>query len=209
MMHLTDDQLYHLAELSSEAEPFNYEEREQFEHLKACKDCFEKYCVFATILDATSLNCSLVFEPVDSMQMVENRKSNVSTPKLLAVIKVTYNRIQNVLSLLGEQIQQETASFFFEPILATATRGDSDGKKTKLCMEDVENENTFVVYDAEEHKLLIQLDIPEKDLNHVRVYLRFNDQSILDIPLKLQGTSIRGMLTDVPERNFDIFIEEN
>ena len=62
MTHLTDDQLYHLAELSCNTEVLNPEEEQQLEHIKSCRECFNKYCVLATLMDATSLSCRLVFD---------------------------------------------------------------------------------------------------------------------------------------------------
>jgi hypothetical protein len=38
MMHLTEDQLYHLAELSCDAEELNTEEDQQFDHVKSCRE---------------------------------------------------------------------------------------------------------------------------------------------------------------------------
>lgn len=40
-------------------------------------------------------------------------------------------------------------------------------------------------------------------------YLKFADQTTMDIPLLKGGLYLKGTLSDVPSGNFDIFIEEN
>ena len=137
MMHLTEDQLYHLAELSCDAEELNTEEDQQFEHVKSCRECFNQYCVLATILDATSLNCDLVFDPV---QIPESTVAPVR--KLLVALRVTCERVYNTISLIGEQIPQNMATFAFERVLATAVRGSSSSKTSILRMEDLDDEDT-------------------------------------------------------------------
>lgn len=47
-MHLTQDQLYHLAELSYDFEGLNTKEEQQLDHVKLCRECFNQYCVLAT-----------------------------------------------------------------------------------------------------------------------------------------------------------------
>ena len=55
MMHLTEDQLYHLAELSCDAEELNTEEDQQFDHVKSCRECFNQY---SQMIDKYSENIS-------------------------------------------------------------------------------------------------------------------------------------------------------
>lgn len=204
MMHLTEDQLYHLAELSCDAEELNTEEDQQFDHVKSCRECFNQYCVLATILDATSLNCDLVFDPV---QIPESTVAPVR--KLLVALRVTCERVYNTISLIGEQIPQNMATFAFEPVLATAVRGSSSSKTSILRMEDLDDEDTYFVYDAENRKLIVQFDANGRDAANFKAYLKFADQITMDIPLLKGGLYLKGTLSDVPSGNFDIFIEEN
>ena len=196
MMHLTEDQLYHLAELSCDAEELNTEEDQQFDHVKSCRECFNQYCVLATILDSTSLNCDLVFDPV---QIPESTVAPVR--KLLVALRVTCERVYNTISLIGEQIPQNMATFAFEPVLATAVRGSSSSKTSILRMEDLDDE--------ENRKLIVQFDANGRDAANLKAYLKFADQTTMDIPLLKGGLYLKGTLSDVPSGNFDIFIEEN
>lgn len=203
MMHLTEEQLYHLAELSCNAGLLNSEEEKQMEHVKSCKECFDKYCVLATILDVTSSNCELVFDP---SAIQESEPSKVR--KVLAAISVSCEKLQNKISLIGKQLQQEVSLFAFELVLATTARGGSNGKSTILRMEDLEDEDTFFVYDAKNHQLLIQLKINDNDDKKVKAYLIFPDQSTMDIPLVQKGIYFKGTISDVPSDNFELYVEE-
>lgn len=205
MTHLTDDQLYHLAELSSNAELLNVEEEQQLDHIKSCRECFNKYCVMATLMDATSLTCGLVF---DSSALQVREKAIAPAKKLLASLRITYQHLQDKITLVGEQIQQNLSAFAFEPVLATAVRGGGAVKTMMLRMEDIDDEDSYFVYDGENHKILLQFDAKNNALNKVKVYLRFDDQSTIDIPLEQNGSYLRGIVSDVPSENFEVRIEE-
>ena len=132
--------------------------KNRWKHIQSCKECFDKYCVLATILDATSLNCDLVFDP-----SILRDSQSTQVKKLLAAIKVTCEQVQNAISLIGKQLQQDVSTFAFEPVLATAVRGGNNGKSSILRMEDLEDEDTFFAYDAQKHQLMIQLKLNSDD----------------------------------------------
>ena len=100
-------------------------------------------------------------------------------------------------------------TFAFEPVLATAVRGSSSSKTSILRMEDLDDEDTYFVYDAEKRKLMVQFDANGRDAANFKAYLKFADQTTIDIPLLKGGLYLKGTLSDVPSGNFDIFIEEN
>lgn len=53
------------------------------------------------------------------------------------------------------------------------------------------------------------MDPIKKSLKELKAYLKFADQTTIDIPLLKGGLYLKGTLSDVPSGNFDIFIEEN
>lgn len=205
MTHLTDDQLYHLAELSSKAELLNAEEELLLDHIKSCRECFNKYCVMATLLDATSLSCGLVFDS-DALQVRE--RAIAPAKRLLASLRITYQQLQYKMTLVGEQIQQNLSAFAFEPIFATAVRGGGASKAMLLRMEDIDDEDSYFVYDAERHKILLQFGLRNNTPERIKAYLKFDDQSIIDIPLEQNGSYLRGIVSDIPSKNFEVRIEE-
>lgn len=205
MTHLTDDQLYHLAELSSKAELLNAEEELLLDHIKSCRECFNKYCVMATLMDATSLSCGLVF---DSGALQVREKAIVPVKRLLASLRITYQQLQDKKTLVGEQIQQNLSAFAFEPILATAVRGGGTSKAMLLRMEDIDDEDSYFVYDAESHKILLQFGLRNNAPERIKAYLKFDDQSIINIPLEQNGFYLKGIVSDIPSKNFEVRIEE-
>ena len=64
MKHLTDDEIYRLAELTEECEPYNDVEMEQMEHLKTCTECFDKFCVTLALLEVTNESGYMVLSEI-------------------------------------------------------------------------------------------------------------------------------------------------
>ncbi|MDO4294575.1 MAG: hypothetical protein Q4D90_00250 [bacterium] len=195
-MHITEEQLYNLAELSRNMKPLNVEEEKQLEHMKICRECFNKYCVLVAILDATSLSY---------IQM--SKEIPIKVKKALAVLKVSYEYIQNRMSLICEQVPQDTAVFSFEQTLSGAVRGGNI-KKSTLHMVDLDDEGTYFIFDAERHKLMIQFRIQTESADY-KVSVKFATQPTIEIPLESKGNYMKGVLEDIPEEEFEIYIEEN
>ena len=205
MTHLTDDQLYHLAELSCNTEVLNPEEEQQLEHIKSCRECFNKYCVLATLMDATSLSCRLVFDQ-NALQVQET--VSTTARKLLASFRITYQGMQDRIALVGEQLQQNLSTYAFEPVLATAVRGGGATKTSVLRMEDIGDEDSYFIYDAESHKIMLHFAIKSTDPENITAYLKFEDQSTLDVSLVQDGSYMKGIVSDIPSGSFEIHIEE-
>lgn len=206
MTHLTDDQLFHLAELSCNAELLTPEEEHQLEHIKSCRECFNKYCVLATLMDATSLSCGLVF---DQNALQVQKTVSTTARKLLASLRITYQHMQEKIGLLGEQLQQNLSTYAFESVLATTVRGGASSKTSVLRMEDIDDEGTYLIYDAENHKIMLRFAIKSTAPEKIMAYLKFEDQSTLDISLIQDGSYMKGSATDIPSGNFEVRIEEN
>lgn len=196
MMHLTEDQIYHLVEAIGNHETLTAEEEQQMEHIRSCKECMESYCIMAVLAEATRVDCDLVLNPVYSEE-----ETAESARKLLAAIRVTCERIQ-------DQIQNQADAFLFEPVLATAVRGAAKSRNTVLRMEDLDDENTYVVYDAENHKLMLQLEAEGKNAADFKVYLKFADKTTMELSLQESGSCLKGTLTDIPSESFEIYIEK-
>lgn len=205
MIHLTDEQLYHLAELSCNAEVLNPEEEQQLEHIKSCRECFNKYCVLATLMDATSLSCGLVFDQ-NALQVQE--RVSTTARKILASFRITYQRMQDRIALVGEQLQQSLSTYAFEPVLATAVRGGGATKTSVLRMEDIEDEGSYFIYDAESHKIILHFVIKSTEPENITAYLKFEDQSTLDISLVQDGSYMKGIVSNIPSGSFEVHIEE-
>ena len=75
-------------------------------------------------------------------------------------------------------------------------------------MEDIDDEGSYFVYDAESHKILLQFGLRNNAPERIKAYLKFDDQSIIDIPLEQNGSYLRGIVSDIPLKNFEVRIEE-
>ena len=84
MMHLTEDQIYHLVEAIGNHETLTAEEEQQMEHISSCKECMESYCIMAVLAEATRVDCDLVLNPVYSEE-----ETAESARKLLAAKRLT------------------------------------------------------------------------------------------------------------------------
>lgn len=51
-MHITDENIYELAKKTIEDIAFNEEQYEQMNHIKVCKQCFDKYSAMVGIMVA-------------------------------------------------------------------------------------------------------------------------------------------------------------
>ena len=83
MMHLTEDQIYHLVQAIGNHEALTAEEEQQIEHIRSCKECMESYCIMAVLAEATSIDCDLVLNPA------YREEAAAPARKLLAAIRVT------------------------------------------------------------------------------------------------------------------------
>lgn len=77
-----------------------------------------------------------------------------------------------------------------------------------MRMEDLDDENTYVVYDAENHKLMLQLEAEGKNAADFKVYLKFADKTTMELSLQKSGSCLKGTLTDIPSESFEIYIEK-
>ena len=203
MRHLTEDQIYHLAQVTRNYETLTAEEEQQMEHIRLCKECLKSYCIMAVLWEATRVDCALTLNPVHIVEKMVN-----PARKLLAVIRVTYKQIQDKISLIGTQVDDKKHTFMFEPVLATAVRGVEKRRTNVLRMEELEDENTYIVYDAESHKLMIQFDAGGKNVEEFLAYLKFADEMRMHISLRKNGSYLKGSLTNIPTESFEIYIEE-
>lgn len=77
-----------------------------------------------------------------------------------------------------------------------------------MRMEDLDDENTYVVYDAENHKLMIQFEAEGKSAADFKVYLKFADETTMEFSLQESGYCLKETLADIPSESFEIYIEK-
>ena len=205
MIHLSDEQLYNLAELTMEMQPYNEEEIEQMGHLKECEDCYNKFCCMLALLEVTEESGFMVLSEIygEAAKTVSNMSKNV-----LAVVKVARDKIDKAKSVIMEQIEGVESIFQFEPSFAFATRGLEGENITVSKLEDIEDEKTFLVFDGEKSELYVQFNLKHIELDNLKVFIESKGGERLNIPVEKNGNLVCGIMKNIPEDNFEIYIEK-
>ena len=204
MTHLTDEQLYNLADLTVEMQPYSEEELVQMGHLKDCEICYNKFCAARAILEVTSESGYAVLSEIYSEKAEKECCLNES---VLAVLRVVRSNLENQAVTVIEQIKQLGTCFQFAPQLAFATRGAGDKKQSIYKMEDIEDEKTFVVFDTDKNELLIQINTRDLEYEDIKVSLVFEKGQNILVPVIRKGKFVKGSLENIPEMNFEIRVE--
>lgn len=203
MMHLTTNEIFELAFMVSDGQKID--ESEKLEHLKECDECYGKFCLALAILDSTSdegFENLAITSPV-----VENKSETSSVPETLSMIKVVRQKIEEVKSVVMEQINSINAALIFEPTFAFAARGDGSFSKSVVKLEELDDEKTYVEFNADKNKLFVQIDIRNLDKKDIEIFLLFDDLRIKEVPTFKEGNLVKGNLSDIPEGDFKIYIK--
>lgn len=205
MIHLKDEQLYNLAELTMEMLPYNEEEMEQMEHLKECEDCYNKFCCTLALLEVTEESGFFVLSEIygEAAATVSNMSKNI-----LSVVKVIRNKLDRVSSVVMEQIEDIESVFQFEPSFAFATRGIEGENVTVSKLEDMEDEKTFLMFDGEKGELFVQINMKNIEYKDIKVFIEFENGDRINIPIEKNGNFISGIMKNIPKDNFEIYIEK-
>lgn len=207
MTHLTDEQLYNLADLTVEMQPYSEEELTQMEHLKTCESCYDKFCAALAILEVTSESGYAVLSEIYGKER-ENVEENCLDERILAVLKVIRDNLKNQVTAVIEQISWNGSRFQFEPQLAYATRSIGEEAQSIYKVEDVEDEKTFVVFDSAKNELLVQINTRELINKDIKIVLEFKDGQNISVPLTKKGNLVKGSIAGIPDMNFEIRVEK-
>lgn len=206
MMHLSYDELYRLSEASVNQEGFDDEQIEQLEHLKTCRDCYESFCLLSSLADVMSESGSYMLDKKAAASIVTEVANGVKT-KVLAKIQVVRNAASTTVGAVLEQIDQATAALQFGPSLAMATRGGGKTESTAIRLEEFEDDKTYIVFKPESNELEIQVNVRGMEIDNLRVYVEFVDLTTIDIPVTKRGNIVKGSLKDIPDCDFQVYLE--
>ena len=205
MKHIDFDDLYRLAELTIDDAPLEDFQIEQMEHIAECKECYDEFCSIAAILETTNETGMMAIKQILSNRPNTSEESIVQ--KVLAVISVKAKMIKEQIDVVMEQLQGSISGLSFEAPLATAVRNAEADSAPKICrLEDIENENTFILFDSKLRSLYIQLDIRNLASDTLCAYLVFSNNEKKEIPLTRDGYLLKGKLDDIIDTDFEIFI---
>lgn len=208
MIHLSDEQIYNLAELTIQMYPYSEEEKKQMEHMKECESCYNKFCAILALEEVLDESGFVVLSEIYVAEHSRKKKSNLNE-NVLAVVKVLHQKVGEKLIAVMEQVRERESVFCFEPPLSFATRGIEENESTVFKIEDIEDGKTFLMFDFDKNELLVQININDKEVEEFDVYIKFENGQEKKIPVTKKGKFVKGVLRDIPEMNFEIYINLN
>ena len=144
MKHLTDDQIYILAQKVAAEADLTPEEAENLRHAADCDECYHLLCCMMALQDMTE---NIGRYAVDRGVPVRERIS--------AVLRLAVRTVNTAL----DQLESGGWNFRSAPMTLAGTR--SAGRRaagTVKKLADPDNSQTFVAYDAAKQLLMIQVD---------------------------------------------------
>ncbi|MBR5800861.1 MAG: hypothetical protein IKY23_12465 [Lachnospiraceae bacterium] len=206
MRHIGFEMLNCLAEMVDEGQPLNEQDKCAMNHISECKECYDKFCALLLLQDVT--NETGYIELAEMFKVRKPAKAiEVVNEKVMAVISVVTKQMKNAIAVLMEQIGDIREGFAFEKALVPITRSVSEKELVVPKMEEAENEDTFVMFDPYLHELLIQIDMSDSDLREFEIYILLEEREKIKVPMKRLGTLAIGKLEQVPDADFQIYIE--
>lgn len=205
MMHLTGDEIFELAQLAEEYQPYSSLNLQQMEHLKTCNSCYRKFCAARAVIDVTSESGYMVLFDIYGLN-IENKKVS-PYKRILAVVQIIQKNIEKSASAVIRQVKQDGAVFQFTPALAAAVRGRRGTGSEIFKAEDVDDERTFIIFDAGKRELMIQINRAGLKSENIKVFVCFRDSEIMEMGLEEKGRFLKGFLRNIPDNDFQIRIE--
>ena len=205
MMHLSFDELFSLAEASTNQEGFDDFQIEQLEHLKTCKDCYESFCLLSALSDVMSEGGGYAFQNNATSPVNEGAKD--LTARVLARFRVIRDTAAGAIETVLEQIDQATSPLQFGPSLAMATRGAGKTGSPAIRLEEFEDEKTYVVFNSDKNEIGIQINVRGLDTDKLHIYIVLDDLSRIELPTSKRGTIVKGAAGNIPDGNFQIIVE--
>lgn len=205
MKHLTEDEIFELAQLTEDGWQYSSLNMQQMEHLRTCKSCYGKFCSALAVMDVTSESGYMVLSDIYSMD-TETEKV-FQGKRILAIVQIFREKIEDSVSAVMKQVEQAGAAFKFTPVLAAAVRGGGGTGSEIFKIEDVDDERTFIVFDAAKKELMVQINRSGLESENVKAYLCFHNSGMAEVNLEEKGRYLKGVLRNIPDNDFEIRIE--
>lgn len=162
MIHLTDNQIYNLADSTLRGLPYDDEQLLCLEHLRECEGCFRIFC--ATLAVRKSVAQGLKAYSANSKLHKSERE------KLIACIRILKSRVNS--KPVYELIQFDNP---YQKLMFTSQKGSSLTPDSSDCgiqrYEDKSNKSSYVTIDNKSKRLNIQIDTSQFDCKDIDVYV--------------------------------------
>lgn len=156
MNHLSEDKLYHLAELVTQEHSFTQEDVSDMRHIGQCDDCYSMLRCMMALMET--------LDNVDVVALTSQWQSTIPTfgSKSVAVFQLV---ISGVLASLEQLDAQMSIWTFDAPLVLSGARSTQEEGPNVQKLENVDNSETFVAYDPATRALVIQLDHTQSNVS--------------------------------------------
>lgn len=196
MKHLVDDQILALANRIVSQEKLSKDDELAMLHISVCSECYALLKCTLAVMEVT--------DHIGAFVAIPKEEDKPTTPTSSAIIKIV---VLNVSAML-EQLQQETAEWVFDkPFALTGARSGQDDHSNIQTVEDIDNSESFVSYDPESRKLVIQIDGRETDVIP-KAYLKYSDGSTQAIKFEKREHIYWGEVCNLRDGEYELIIEK-
>lgn len=195
-MHLTSDDILHLATLVVEDLPFGEKDVVQMRHIGECKECYEQLQIYMAVLSTV--------EYADHSPLPQSDPEKTSTNINSAIISIMIVDARAIM----KQLNSAQSNWLFEVTAASSRKRSTERESKQIYrLEDIESSETFLSYDESSGELLIQIDSRTSG-TPARVYLRTISGEERDIPMERCEHLLCGTVKDLPKDRFEIILEK-
>jgi len=220
MKHLSGDELYRLSEAIEEMSLLDDEQFLQLEHLKTCRECYDKFCAMMAVMQATSDEGYMILEQSynNSQQETEeaeaaagageNRSIADAGRHILAIVRIVRREVEGTLTAALDEARQLAGGLEFTPAYAGVGRGVAGGRRTAVRFEDIQDERTFFTYDPQADILTVQIHREPAEGKRLQVFIKYEDGEEIPIPLTRKGDRYTGRIEGMKETAFELYLQE-
>lgn len=154
MEHILEDDMILLTQKIQEKEYISEKELDMLDHIENCPECTKDFCSYMTIADALS---SFGMNVIKDRLNQEKTEGSFVTNRVIATLEIVKDCVADNINYFLKQIREKTDAFCFEQPLEYAFRGESSSDNNISKLEDVNNSQSYIIYDSNEHKLMIRI----------------------------------------------------
>lgn len=198
MKHLADEQIRTLADKLLSGADFSRDDERAMLHIANCEVCYTLLrCTMAVMNVTNHISEAIQIPPKEQNEASGAAQSGV-------VIKLV---VLNVVAML-EQLREETTKWVFEPPFELAgARSAGENAPNVQTITDIDNSATFVAYDPETRRLIIQID--DQDITHeLRAFLKYADGNMQNIRFEKRGNVFCAEVCGLDDGEYELIIEK-
>lgn len=208
MSHLTSDSLFQLAQTIVDDLPFTDTEADAMEHVRVCDECYKRLVSISAILRATSTEgmAEAAFSlhrlyAKQQMQTIFHCSSRTVGERVTGIIKQTEDMIDTwrFVPPLALSVSRSAASDYLSlPYEDPSTNTNQ--------LEAPESEKTFILFEPDDNRLVIQIDTENLPHTFQSAKIQFQDGIIVPITFTHYGALLHAIIQPLAGDEFDLIL---